>query len=181
MSFDVEEFLARKRPNTAECPIAMDPDAVEAYARAKAAVDVARAVVDESPTSTARAALAEAQEDLEAAEVAARAATQVFTFRGLSEPEWSALIGEHGPTKDQITQARKDQKIPPPWNDDTFPQALIAACSVDPELSAEDVERMRKSEKLNGAEMQALFVAAHDASRTRRVAQLGKGSGSTQS
>lgn len=181
MPFDVQAFLADKRPNTTTCPIALDPDVIESHARAQAAVDVARGVVDENPSPTSRAALEEAQEALEKAAQAAEAATVTFRFRGLSGDAWDALLGDHSPTKDQIAKARKDGVAVPGWNEDTFPQALIAACSLDPELSEDDVEQMRKSEKFNGAELQALFVAAYDASRARRVPQLGKGSGRTLS
>jgi hypothetical protein len=181
MPFDVQAFLADKRPNTASVPIARDPDVIEAHARARAAADVARAVVDENPTPTARAALAEAEEALEEAEEAAEAVTQVFIFKGLPDHEWDTLLDDHAPTKDQVTQAKKRGVDPPKWNEDTFPQALVAACSFDPELTVEDVEQLFKAEQMNGAETGALFYAAFDASRSRRVPQLGKGFGRTLS
>lgn len=181
MAFDLQEFLAAKRPNTVECSIALDPDVVTAHLEAQAAVNVARAVDEAESSPVSRAALADAEDALEEAVAASEASAQVFRFTGLSGPEWDALIDEHPPTRDQIKAARDAKDAPPSWNEDTFPAALIAACSSDPPLTPEDAEQLLKSPNMNGAETQGLFLAARDASRTRRVPQLGKGSGSTRS
>lgn len=179
MSFDLEKWLATKRPQSTTCALASNPDLVEAHARAEAAVNVARAVVEDNPTTTARAALDDAEEALSDAEEAVEAVTTLFRFEGLSAPEWDALMDDHPPTADQARKARKAGLTAPVWNEDTLPAALIAACCVEPKLSVEDAQRILADPHLNAAEAQSLFVAARDACRTRRVPQLGKGSGRT--
>ncbi|MEA2704261.1 MAG: hypothetical protein QOD63_2206 [Actinomycetota bacterium] len=181
MTFDLAGFLAAKRPNTATCPIALDSDVVQAHVEAQAAVDVARAVVEANSNSVSRSALAEAEEALEAAVAASEAATQVFAFVGLDGPSWDALVDAHPPTPEQIRRAKKLDQPKPNWDEDTFPAALIAACSSDPELTAEEAQELLAAPNMNAAETGGLFIAAHSASRTRRIPQLGKGSGSTRS
>lgn len=182
MALDIEALLQRKRRNTAECPIAIDPDAIEAHTRALADCEAARAVAADNPErASARTALAEAEERLEAAERAADEATIVFRFRGLSDEEWDLLIDEHQPTPDQVHRARKKGETPPDWNPDTFPAALVAACCTDPGLTLDQAQAMWKSPDWNGAELSAIFNGAFTASRMRRVPQLGKGSGRTLS
>lgn len=181
MTFDLEAFVAAKRPTTVDCPIAVDPEVVAAHTAARAAVDVAREVVDRTPTPAARAALAEAEDALEEAEQAAAAATQVFRFRGLSDHAWEALLAAHPATPDQVRKAKRADEVPSRWNEDTFPAALVAACSFDPELSVEDATAILTLDTMNGAETGALFRAAIDASRGRQVPDLGKGSGRTHS
>lgn len=181
MAFDFAELQRRKRPATAECALALDSDVIDAHSRALRAYETAKTVAEETPTSTTKAALAEAEDALEVAEAAAAEATVTFKFRGISEEEWDALIDVHGPTPDQIRKARKDNAAAPTWNDDTFPQALVAASCIEPEMTAEQVGEMWKSPQWNAAELQGLFQAAYSASRTRRVPELGKGFGRTPS
>lgn len=180
MPFDVATFLAGKRPNTATCPIALDPDVAQAHIEAQAAADVARAVAEADPSETSRASLSDAEEALDAAQAAVDASTQVFTFVGLDGPSWDALVDSHPPTADQVRRAKKLDQPKPVWNEETFPAALIAACSADPALTAEDAQQLLDAPNMNAAETSGLFYAAHTASRTRRIPQLGKGSGSIQ-
>ncbi len=180
MTFDLDEFLAKKRPNTASCPIALDPDVVQAHVAAQAALDVARAVVEADPSKTSREALAEAEDALEEALAATEASTQVFGFVGIDGPSWDALVDAHPPTPEQLKRAKKLDQGKPVWDETTFPAALIAACSSDPVLTVEQAQRLLDASNMNAAETSGLFYAAHAASRTRRIPQLGKGSGSTQ-
>jgi hypothetical protein len=181
MAFDFEELQRRKRPATAECRIALDSEVIDTHARALAAYDAAKAVADEHPGPASKAALADAEDALETAEAAAAEATVTFKFKGLSEEDWDALVGEHPATSDQVRKARRDATSVPTWNEDTFPCALVAACCVEPEMTVEQVEQMWKSPDWNAAELQGLFSAAYSASRTRRVPELGKGFGRTPS
>ena len=53
-----------------------------------------------------------------------------FTLRALGGGAWRALVKEHPPTKEH-TEAGLD------FNAETFPPAVLVACSVDPELNLE--------------------------------------------
>lgn len=182
MALDFEELLAKKRPTVVECRIALDADLAEAHATALTEHDVAERVATDNPDQrSAQDALAAAQEALSAAEDAMEGTTAVFRFQGLGRAEWDALVEEHPATREQKEKARKESASPPVWNDDTFGPALVAACSVDPVITYEQAAMLWKSDKWNFAELKDLFGAAFSASRGRRVPQLGKGFGRTQS
>lgn len=79
-----------------------------------------------------------------------RASETEFRFQALGDREWSDLHAAH-PSKE------KGQA----WDPETFPHALIAACSVDPVMTAEQVIEL--FELLNAGQRDALFQCAYDA------------------
>lgn len=179
MPINFDDLLAKKRPTTIECQIALDADVAEAHALALTAYEMAKMTAADNPgQKSAKDALRAAETALRAAEDEAVEAVVAFKFQGISRADWESLIDEHQATRDQKEKARLvDQAAP--WNDDTFPPALVAACCVDPEMTYEQAQSMWKSDRWNFAELDALFNAAYNASRGRRVPQLGKGSGRT--
>lgn len=182
MGIDFEELLARKRPATAEVSISLDSDLTDALATARAAFEVARTVALDHPDQrSSQVALEEAEVALDEAEEAAAGCIVTFRFEGLSGPDWDALVDEHPATTAQTDRARKAKEPAPVWNEETFEPALIAATCIDPEMTYEQVQMLFKSPGWNKAETEGLFMAAHNASRRRRVPQLGKGSGRTPS
>lgn len=74
-------------------------------------------------------------------------------FRSIGSKAYDALLSEHPPTAAQ-------KKEGSPWNSDTFPPALIAACSSDPKISLEDAKRLFESDEWSGGEVAGLFTAA---------------------
>jgi len=182
MPIDFEALLARKRPATAECVIALDAEAVDAVAAARAVWQAAEAAaIDHPELRSAQQARDNAEAALDAAEKAAADATATFRFEGISGPKWDLLVDAHPPTDEQVEKARAAKEELPTWNDDTFPPVAVAACCVEPAMSLEQVQQLFASGQWNAAETQGLFSAAHTASRTRRVPQLGKGFGRTLS
>lgn len=72
-----------------------------------------------------------------------------FRFQSLGDKEWSDLIAAH-PGKEKGHG----------WDPETFPKALIAACSVDPTMLPEQVGEL--FEILNEAQRAELFQCAFD-------------------
>lgn len=66
-------------------------------------------------------------------------AEHTFVFATVPYSQWRELVEEHGPTEQQKADNRYAE-----FNPDTFPQAAIAAASVDPELTVEDAEWLRE-------------------------------------
>ena len=62
-----------------------------------------------------------------------------------------------------------------PFNSDTYPRALIAACIIEPEVTENDCLEWLDDDTWNEAEIEALFTAAMEANTQRRVLDLGKG------
>lgn len=81
-----------------------------------------------------------------------RAAEETFRFRALGPKAWSDLEAAHpGRTADEA------------WNPDTFAPALVAASSIAPAMSLQDVEAL--FEVLNDRQRGQLFTAAYQANR----------------
>jgi len=74
-------------------------------------------------------------------------------FRSLGSKLYDAIVTEHQPTKEQKKEGNQ-------WNPDTFPPALIAACSVDPRLTVEQATSLWESEDWSQGELMGLFIAA---------------------
>lgn len=91
-----------------------------------------------------RVAIAERILDLEAE----MSASEVeFRFRALGRPKYRALRDAHPGTAEQR------------FNPDTFPEALIAACSVEPKMSEADVAAL--FDVITDGSVEILFMAAY--------------------
>lgn len=84
-----------------------------------------------------------------AARKAVRKAETEFIFQALGDREWSDLLAAH-PSED------KGQA----WDPETFGPALIAACSVDPIMSPDQVREL--FEVLNAAQRDELWRGAYE-------------------
>jgi len=180
MPLDFAELQKRKRPATATRDIALDPAAVDAYNEALAARDEAVAHVTTSEgvgVAEARRRLAEATDALVATETALRDSLATFRFQALGADEYESLVDLHPPTPEQTATARREGNLLPKWNVDTFPQALVAACCVEPALDEAEVSQLWKSPDWNQSERLELFYGALEANSSRRVPDLGKGYG----
>ncbi|TQE30874.1 hypothetical protein Sipo8835_23055 [Streptomyces ipomoeae] len=101
---------------------------------------------------------------VEAAESALEEGTIRLTFRALPRPVWAQLLREHPPTEAQADMGHE-------YNVESFPAALIAACSVDGMGEGEAQELL---DNWSDADAKALFTAALLPNQTLR-ADLGKG------
>ena len=98
-----------------------------------------------------------------ALEAEMEAAKVTFTFRAVGRRDWVNLIAAHPPTKAQIktlSDASPDplKRMALEFNPDTFPVAAIAAASIDPEMSVEDVQRLEAA--LSDAQWSQLWAKA---------------------
>ncbi len=106
-----------------------------------------------------------------------------FTFAALAPEVFDELKGTNRPTQHQLTEARKEQRPSPDWNNDTFEPVLVASACVKVEtpsgtsdgLSVEDAETMWKSAAYNRSERNDLFNTALSAQLTRTRIDRPKG------
>lgn len=169
----------KKKAVSRTVAIICDYEVADRYqAAVKRLQDAHRAAERSKDDRTALAAVADAEEALEALSDEAEEASEDFTFRGIGRQGFERLIDTHEPTKDQRAKARKEN-AEIQWNPETFPQALVAASLVEPDLTEEEVHEIWDSDEWNQAELLELFSAALEVNTTRRTASLGKGSGLT--
>lgn len=90
---------------------------------------------DDAPALAGNAAAREISERMEKLERSMREHEIVFRFRGLSSKRYSDLMLEHKAAEDD-----PDAIDGLNWN--TYPAALIAACSVDPKMTFEKAEEL---------------------------------------
>ncbi len=189
MTSALDRVRARKKRASARVPVCMD-------AALTAEVDRVQAELNSAQIKTAlpggrnddelAARILNLQADLEDAKAAVRAETEWFLVEALPPLEYDALIDKHPPTKDQMAQARREHgpKAVLAFNGETFPAALIAACTSvitadgeDPEtgkpvesyehLTPEFVDEMRESGLWSTGELQELFEAAGKVNASR--------------
>jgi hypothetical protein len=98
-------------------------------------------LADEDP----RRAAAEA---IQAVEASMAESETVFVFRALGRRKYRALMDAH-----------PDPKGEGMFSADTFPQALIAASCVEPEMDVVDAERL--FDVLNAGQVETLFMGAY--------------------
>jgi hypothetical protein len=172
LTFD--HLRSQKKPVTKTIPVVLDPDLADEYETAKRARDVAAVRADARPADSELAfLLLEADQALEAviARLEEEEAVVWFTFRGIGRAAYTALAGEHPPTAEQRAKARamnSDATV----NTDTFPPVLIAACLVDPPMTAEQAVGLWDDPNWNDAELGALYGAAIEVNGTRRNVDL---------
>lgn len=109
--------------------------------------------------------------EAEAAEQAAREALAAcfhrLRFHNLPAHEFEALVGEHEASPEDAEQGEV-------WNRKTLTPALLAACAVDSDLTAEEWAAELASERWNAADLLGVYRAALDANVKQRSASLPK-------
>lgn len=73
-------------------------------------------------------------------------------FKSIGSKAYDDLLGDHPATKDQAKKGNL-------WNTDTFPPALISACSVDPQISVDDAKTIFQSDEWSRGELVDIFTA----------------------
>lgn len=181
LTFD--HLIGKKKPLTKTVPVVLDPELAEAWEAARRSRDVANARVQIKSDPEAAAQLLEAEAELEAMEKQLEEAEGVawFKFRGIGRAAYEALVDRHPPTGEQRTKAKAQGMDAIAWNPDSFPPALVAACLVEPALSADEVKMLWADENWNQAELAVLLNAAIEVNGTRRTVDLGKGWSRTRS
>lgn len=79
----------------------------------------------------------------------------VMKVRSINTKIYDDLVGEHPPTKEQKAEGS-------PYNLDTFGPALLAKCTVDPEMSYEDALELWGSDDWARGELLDWFMACLD-------------------
>lgn len=158
----LQRLLERKTPITTSTELVIDAAAVEAANEARERADrlhirASRRPNDEALTAEADEAEALAQELADT--VQADGSIQRFRFQALGGRSWDALVKAH-------PVPAEHKKLQVSWNPETFPSACVAACIVDPPLSAEDVEAMWQSDRFSNPQLARLFGTALEANTT---------------
>lgn len=172
LTFD--HLRSQKKPVTKTVPVVLDPDLADEYETVRRNRDVTAVRAEARPDDSELAfQLLEADQALAAvtARLEAEEAVVWFTFRGIGRAAYTALAGEHPPTAEQRTKARA-QNVDATVNTDTFPPVLIAACLVDPPMTAEQAALIWDDPNWNDAELGALYGAAIEVNGTRRNIDL---------
>lgn len=188
MSDDVKKVASykdvkkRKKPAIIKVPVAMDGEFADKFNAAVQALQEAEDALNDNPRDTiARKAVAEAKETVEELRPEVEEQIIEFVFRSIGRRKFEELVDQCPPTKAQKTEANKKGEEEPGWNHDTFPPTLIAAAVVSPEMSEEDAFEMWDDDDWNQAELVSLFLASLAVNQQRKVVELGKGFGLTDS
>ena len=162
------DLLERWKPRKAIVELILDDDLVLDHDRA----------VDELRTARANghkpAAVKAIEKRVAELEAAVRDATRTLHFQAMRGADYRELLKAHPPTDAQVAEFRKGlpeelKYLRPEYNDDTFPDALVAASCIDPRLTVEEVTQLRQ--KLNAGEWGALRLTAVSVNTTARVSR----------
>lgn len=141
MTVDIDALLAKASLPTATAALCLDSDLHQRWedserAARAAADDLTRKHSGSAPTTVAALAATSAREAADALRAEVDAASLRLTFRALPAARFEGLRIQHPPRKDVPTD--RVQHL----NPITFFPALIAACTVDPVMSAEQWDRL---------------------------------------
>lgn len=175
----LDELRSKRVTRTVD--VVLDDEAAGAMERAVAALKAerSRGTVSEERVAELVAEADRARADLVAGSVS-------ITFGSIGSKALKALMDSHPPTDEQVAGAAEDAArqaeaagvdppesvLPPAFNIETLPIALVAACAIDPVMSEDDVADLAAG--WNDAEFVPLWTAAMDANSRSRVGQLGK-------
>jgi hypothetical protein len=168
-----DHLKSRKKPNTQRVLLSLDPDVADRYNDAKSDHNLAKIRVQAQPSEDNFAALDSAFTELEAAEALLRDNCAEFLLRSIGRRRFEELVLEHQPTPEQREKAKR-QGGEANWNGDTFPQALVYASLVSPEMTEAEVKEMWNDDDWSAAETTELFMAALNANANRRTVDLPK-------
>lgn len=138
-TWDVDEALAEFTPSETIARVCFD-------GKLTAAIDAAEmqlANLDEADPSRAELAgrIVTMTQELQSKE-------RSFRIAAIGDLAWSELVAAHPPTDDDAGFG---------YNQRTFPQAVVAACCVDPKLTLEQATKLRSS--LATSQWRRLWVA----------------------
>lgn len=166
----MRQALERKRPTRERHVLVLDwevaDEALVAERNYNAAFMAAERMGDNA-TDEMQAHVAAALERKEAADAALEAAKFIVWFEALGGQEMEDLMMEHLPTKKQQEELRRQllaQGLPTTerlqYNSDTFPAAIIAACSTDPAIPLDEAKEFWDSKVISRGERAKMLEAA---------------------
>lgn len=165
------ELRARKKPRTVDVEIVLDDEWGKACAETQATVERLERESASTLGPNGRAvqeSLVEVSETLEKLLAEKDDMVAVFRFKAIPNDRYEALIAAHPPSKPQRTEAAAKGLGPVQWDTAGFQPALVHACLVEPELSAEDVWQLfHGDDAWSTGELGALFGAAMSATLDR--------------
>lgn len=122
-------LVEQARPRTKRVRLCLDGEALAALEDAQQVLEDAQ-TADMRSTSlsdTGPAKVRDAKAAVEAAERVVDEASIEFVVKGLPKTQYSKLVAEHPSDSDDEA-----------WNADTFPEALVRAALVEPEVAASE-------------------------------------------
>lgn len=144
---DIEALLKKAKPRETTVAVFLAGDVVAEIERLERQLAEASdgpwkadSLAATDPTKAIAEKIAAARKRLKASEAE-------FRFRALPDDQWSDLLAAHPGKEDQL------------FDPGTFPRALIAACCVDPVMTAEQVDRLFGV--LNQAQRNEVFDGAY--------------------
>lgn len=176
--------LAAKKPHVVRRKLCMDADVlVESEAAKKELRDIEvkqRVARKNSPAeSEALLELIDAQARLDAAEAALEESMVEFVFRALPHRLYTQLLKDFPPTAEQKEEYEKQAlaeglsmaqaKAGLRFDTDTFPQALVSRCLIEPAVDEETVLGWWEDDNWNETELAVLLTGAEQACRSAAV------------
>lgn len=172
----MDHLRSRKKPITATINICMDSALADKFSGVSLKVNILEQDVRSSNASQEmRRELEDARAERDEMLPEVEEQTASFVFRSLGRRDFEALIDAHPVTKEQREKAKKNGEEPLQFDWETFPQALVQACCIDPVLTLDEVKELWESDVWNTAELTGLWEAAFAVNQQRRVVDLGKG------
>lgn len=154
---DFAEIRSRKTAQQASCTIQLDGSIVRQLEELRDAYRGAQRYDSKhNEPDTAPGIARRINELLEQA----RASEVTFTFRSIPTAKFDKLVNSHPITKEQRQQIKDAGQVPPSFNPETFPPALIAAASHDPKISPEEASDLWQDEGWSTGELLRLFNTA---------------------
>lgn len=147
------DLLAEARLPESTIEICLRGDLVAEHEQAERDLEQAEKATTDSLAGNGTAEIAER---IEALEAEMRASVYTFRLRALPKPRWRALCAEHPPRRDEDGSILPEDR--PGVNAETFFDAIIRACLVDPELT--DDEWAQLADALTDRQFDDLFDAA---------------------
>lgn len=179
------DHLKKKEPLERTVDIVLNDRSVDAHREAELSLLQAQTALaglaDDAPNRREmEKAVKAAQAELDAAQADLDENTVTMRFRSIGRKAYDALLDAH-PPRDEDKKAADEQGVAAGtinWNTETFPQALIAASCVEPQMTAEDIAEIYDS--WNTAELAPLFYTALAVNTNNRVGNLGNAFGGTR-
>ena len=111
---------------------------------------------------------AEAEAAVEAAKAELEENSQEFAFRALGRKQLGALVKKHRPTDEEVKEFQRLAKLNPataangelPYNQVTLPPELIQLACIDPVFSFEEAQELWDSDSWSDAELAMILNAA---------------------
>lgn len=182
MAWDWDKIVSTKTAARESVPIIMDRDWGERLGKAqvKHAVLVEQHQRDKSNTALLDE-ITQLADEIEELTEQKPDKVCTFVFRSIAPDRYERLVRRHPPTQTQRSAAAKLGRTMS-FNEETFPQALIKACLVEPKLTGDQIDEMWTGggddvdpddpeapvgARFSSAELADLFMTAQTANMSR--------------